>query len=454
MLIKIAAHFLALFILFTSAAWASEPVDFIVKGRYVVTMDTERRVIEGGAVAIRDGAIVAVDTMDTLLERYKAGKTLGDDESIVIPGLINTHTHIPMTLFRGIADDKTLLDWLNNAIWPLENAFVSVEMVKWGTLLGCWEMIRTGTTTFVDSYFHEDVVADATKEVGMRAVLGHGTSDFHAAEAFFRKWKEDPLIVPAIAPHSVYTCDELVLRASKEMAHRHDALMMIHAAESKGELAYSQEKFGATPVRLLQQLGLFEEKILLAHAVWVDDEELAMIRDGGVGVAYCPESNMSLASGIARIDDMLDAGVVRIGLGTDGAASNQSLDLFEEMNLGAKVQKVDELDATSVPAQRALEIATIGGAKAIHLDHIIGSLEVGKRADLAVISLDYPSLVPFYDVYSLLVYSARGHNVSTVLVDGKVLMENTILTTIDPAAVKAEAEKYQALISASPHATK
>lgn len=270
-----------------------------------------------------------------------------------------------------------------------------------------------------------------------------GTDDLQKAESFFQKWEGDSLITAAIAPHSVYTCDEKTLLAARKLSDQYNALLMIHAAESKGKIEFSKKKFNKRPVELLNDLGIFLGKTLIADAVWLTDQEMETIKNHSVGIAHCPESNMTLASGIADLDQWLALGMQNIGLGTDGAASNQTLDLFEEMNLAAKLQKVHALQAHQVPAQQALYLATLGGAREIGLEKQVGSLEVGKKADIVVLSTDYPSLQPFYDVYSLIVYAARGYNVDSVIVDGKVLVAGGCVTAVDTDSVKAKVQDYR-----------
>ena len=371
----------------------------------------------------------------------------------VLPGLINTHTHVPMVLLRGLADDLELEDWLNNYMFPVESRHVTREFVAAGTRLGLAEMIRGGISTFCDMYYFEDAVAEETSRAGLRAVLGEVVVDFPApdnktweealayVEKFADKWKGDALIVPAVAPHAPYTVGTEHLKQVHRLADRLDVPVVIHIAEAPSETGYTLKHFKARPVPYLERLGFLSPRVIGAHLVHVNDDEIQVLKQREVGVGHCPQSNMKLASGVAPIPDMLKAGL-RVGLGTDGAASNNDLDMWEEMDTAAKLHKVVTGDPTVVSARQALEMGTIGGARAIHMEDKIGSLEVGKYADLITLDLDAPHLVPIYDIYSHLVYAAKASDVVDTVVNGRVLMRDRRLLTLDEEEVKAEARRY------------
>jgi len=442
-----------------AASAPGEAVDLLLAGGTVVTMDAGFRVLEHGAVAVRGERIVAVGPARELGARYSGAKTIDTTGRIVMPGLVNTHTHVPMTLLRGVADDVELMVWLTKYIWPAEAAHVTPDFVTWGTRLAAWEMIRTGTTTFANMYFYEDKVAEATKEAGLRALCAATVMDkpvpglkdanegLRVAEAFLQKWSGDPLIVPAVGPHAAYTVGPETLMRAKALAERYQAPMMIHAAESPSEMALIKERYGTTTVAYLDKIGFLGPRLTLAHAIWLSDDEIATIAARGVGTAHCPSSNMKLASGVSPVPKLRKAGV-RAGLGTDGPASNNDLDMFEEIDLALKLQKITTGDPKVLSARDGVEMATIGGARALHLEREIGSLEVGKRADLIVLGADAPWAQPLYDVYSHLAYAMKGMDVATTVVDGRVLMEDGRMLTLDTAAVAAHTREYRERIAA------
>jgi 5-methylthioadenosine/S-adenosylhomocysteine deaminase len=438
---------------------AAEPCDLLLTGGTVVTMDAGFHVFEPGAVAVKGQRIVAVGAATELAARFSAARTLDTSGRIVMPGLVNAHTHVPMTLLRGVADDVELMVWLTKYIWPAENAWVTPEFVTWGTRLAAWEMIRTGTTTFADMYFYEDQVAEATKQAGLRGflaitVMDHavpGQKDAEAglvaAEAFLRKWQGDPLIVPALGPHAAYTVGPETLARVAALADRYSAPITIHAAESPSEMQMIRERYGTTTVEHLERIGFLGPRLTLDHAIWLSDAEIATLAARGVGTAHCPSSNMKLASGVSPVPKLLRAGV-RAGLGTDGPASNNDLDMFEEIDMALKLQKITSGDPAAMSARDGVALATIGGARALHLEHEIGSLEPGKRADLIVLRTDAPWAQTRYDVYSHLAYAQKGSDVATTIVDGRVLMEEGKLLTLDTAAIAAQAQAYRDKIAA------
>jgi len=440
---------------------SAEPADWIWSARYVITENPQHRVIENGAVAIRAGRIAGVGTKAEIDARFQARQRLDRPDAILAPGLINTHTHAAMSLFRGIADDLKLQDWLEKFIFPAEAKNVSAEFVRWGTRLGCLEMLLGGTTTFTDMYYFEDVVAEATKEAGMRGVLGETIIGFPVAdnktpaealaftEKYLTRFRNDPLIVPAVAPHALYTNSDETLKASRALADKYRAPLIIHLSETKKENDDTQAKRHMSPTQVLDSLGVLTGRTLAAHCVWVDETDMGILKSRGTGIAHCPSSNMKLASGIAPVTRMLELDLA-VGLGPDGpAGSNNDFNLFEEMDLAAKLQKVAKLDPQVVPATAALEMATIRGARALGLEKEIGSLEDGKRADLILVRLDRPNAVPLYDPISQMVYALKAGDVRDVMVEGKPLVRDGRILTLNVPQILAKAAEYRAKIAAS-----
>ncbi len=440
---------------------AAEPADWIWSARYVVTMDGGRRVIENGAVAVRGDRIVGVGTLSDIETKFQARQRIRTPQALIAPGLINTHTHAAMSLLRGIANDLRLQDWLEKYIFPAEAKNVNAEFVRWGTRLACLEMALGGTTTFTDMYYFEDIVAEAAKEAGLRGVLGETVLNFPAPDAktpqealafterFIRRFQDDPLIVPAVAPHALYTNTDESLRSARALANRYSVPLLIHVSETKQENDDSVAKRGMSPVQVLQSLGMFDGRTVAAHCVWLDDADIKVLAGKGAGVAHCPSSNMMLASGVAPVMKMLAAGIA-VGLGTDGpAGSNNDFNMFEEMDLAAKLQKVATGDPRALPAAQALEMATILAARALGMEKEIGSIEPGKRADLIGVRLDAPNAVPLYSVYSQMVYSLKAGDVEQVMVNGRWIVRSGRMLTLDRAAVLAEAEKYRRKVEAS-----
>jgi len=448
------------FLLFIPAL-AGETADWIWTGRYVVTMDAQRRVIEDGAIAIRGERILAAGARAEIEARYQARQRLDRPEAILAPGLISTHTHAAMSLFRGIADDLRLQDWLEHYIFPAEARNVSPDFVRWGTRLGCLEMLLSGTTTYTDMYYFEDIVAEATKEAGMRGVLGETIIGFPVPDAktpadalafterFLNRFHDDPLIVPAVAPHAIYTNSDETLKACRALANRHGAPLEIHLSETKRENEESLAKRKMTPTQALDALGVFNGRTVAAHAVWVDEADLGILKARGVGIAHCPSSNMKLASGVAPVTRMLALDLA-VGLGPDGpAGSNNDFNMFEEMDLAAKLQKVSTGDPRNLPATAAVEMATIRGARALGMDKEIGSLEPGKRADLISIRLDRPNAVPLYNVYSQMVYALKGSDVEDVMVNGRLVVREAQALTLNAGQIEAKAREYREQVEKS-----
>jgi 5-methylthioadenosine/S-adenosylhomocysteine deaminase len=438
-----------------------QKVELIVAGGTVVSMDAERRVLDDGAVAVSGDTIVAVATRSEILARYIAVRQIDASGKLVLPGFINGHTHVPMALFRGLKDDVTLDVWLKDYIFPAEAKNVTEDFVRWGTRLAAAEMIRGGTTTFADMYYFEDAIAEETKAAGMRGILGETWIDFPApdnktreataayTEKFLQRWKGDPLIQAAPAPHSIYLCSEKTLRDAQAMARKYHAPILIHVAESKKEHDDSVTKNGATSVQYMNRIGLLGPEIIAAHCIFVDEADRKLLAGNGVGCVHNPSSNMMLASGVAPVIEERAAGIA-VGLGTDGpAGSNNDLDLMEEMDLAAKLQKITKVDPRALGAKAVVEMATIEGAKAVHLEKEIGSLEAGKKADIILIGLDTPNAVPMYDVYSQLAYALKASEVETVIIGGRVVMRDRKLQTIKEEEVLAKAREYGKRIEAS-----
>ena len=435
-------------------------MDLIVRGGKFVTMDAARRVIDDGAVAIQGGRIVAIGTRAEVEAKYTGRETVDASGKVVIPGLINTHTHVPMTLFRGLADDLDLQEWLTKYIFPAEAKNVTEAFVRTGTQLGLAEMIRGGTTTYCDMYYFEDAIADETAKAGVRGLLGETVIDFPVAdnktnaeamaytERFVKKWQGNPLITPAIAPHAPYTVSEANLRAVRAFSDRTGAPVVIHLAETRKEVEDVEKAQGARPVAYLARIGFLNNRVIAAHVVWANPEEVALLKQFGVGVAHNPQSNMKLASGVAPVPQMLAADIA-VGLGTDGAASNNDLNMWEEMDTVAKLHKVMTGDPKVISALQAFEMATIRGARALHLDNQIGSLEAGKRADLCIVDLDDLSQTPLYNIYSHLVYATKADDVRTVIIEGRVVMRDRNLLTLDEQGIKMRARAFRERISRS-----
>jgi 5-methylthioadenosine/S-adenosylhomocysteine deaminase len=452
-----AALLAAAFVPYPSGQAARQTVSLIVTGGTVVTMDGAGRVLSPGAVAIEGRDIVALDTPAAIAARFSAPDVIDAAGQVVMPGLINTHGHAPMVLYRGLADDLALMDWLQGYIFPAEARTVSPAFVRAGTRLAALEMIQSGTTTFTDMYYFEEEIAAATKEAGLRAVLGQTVIQFPVAdartpadglaraEAFIKAWSADELIVPAVAPHAMYTLDAGTLKAVRAMAGRERAPVLIHLAETKEEADTSRKTHDMSPTAYLESLDFWGPRTVAAHAIWLSPDDIRILAKRGVGVSHNPESNMKLASGTAPVVPMRAAGI-RVALGTDGAASNNDLDMFEAMRQAAFLHKLSTGDPRAIPARTALEMATIDGARVLGLDAMTGSLEKGKRADLIVVSLSSARQTPMYDPMSHLVYTTRGQDVQSTIVNGRVLMRNREVLTLNEADVLADARAYAAKI--------
>ncbi len=435
-------------------------VDLIVSGRYVVTMNSDQNVIENGAVAIDNGIIVAVGTEQEIAENYAGRDNLDGGDRLVMPGLVNGHAHSAMTLLRGIADDLDLMTWLYEHIFPLEGQFVDEEFVRVGTELACWEMIRGGTTFFADMYFYSDMVSKVVEQCGLRAIAGQSAIDFPSpgfegwddsfasTVDYVKQWQgRSSRVIPAFALHAPYTVSPEHLTQALGVAKELDVPIMIHVAEDRREVTDIQKRYQTTSFRHLRKLGLLDHPLIAAHGVWVDEEEMAFLAASKTGVIHNPTSNLKTSAGIAPLPMMLKKGM-RVGLGTDGAASNNDLDMWEEMRLAALLHKGVSADPTVIPAYSALRMATIGGAEALGVEDITGSLEVGKRADLIQVDLSSLRLAPLYDIISHLVYVIDSNDVDVVIVDGQVLMRGGEVLTIDEDALRRSVEEMSSAIDA------
>ena len=443
--------------LLCAAAAHARTVDILITGGTVVTMAGDN--IEHGSVAIDDGAIVAVGPSSEIDKKYPGRTTIRARGMAVLPGFVNAHTHVPMTLFRGIADDRELMDWLRNFIFPAEAKNVDREFVKWGTRLAAAEMIRSGTTTFADMYYFESDIARETKAAGLRGVLGETLIDFPAPDnktwdegmAYMRKfvaeWKGDRLITPAFAPHAPFTVSKEHLQQVRAMATELGVPILIHVSETQDEVRQVKEKQnGLMPAAYLDSIGFLADDVTINHGVWLTPEEIRTVAAKKVGVAHCPESNMMLASGVAPVVEMRLADV-DLGIGTDGpAGSNNNLDMMEEAASAARLQKVTKQDPQALSARDVLAMATIGGARALNLEKKIGTLEVGKRADVIVVDLQQAKTQPVYSVESAIVYAASGNSVVTTICDGRILMRRGEVLTVDEDAAVAKAKEYRARI--------
>jgi 5-methylthioadenosine/S-adenosylhomocysteine deaminase len=444
-----------------SAQAARQPADLLITGGTVVTMDASRTILDDGAVAVKGDNIIAVGPRAELEGRYDAAQTIDAKGTLILPGFINGHTHVPMTLFRGLHDDVTLNDWLYKYIFPAEAKNVNEEFVRWGTRLAAAEQIRGGVTTFADMYYFEDAVAEETKAAGMRGVLGETFIDFPApdnkteaemlayTERFLKKWQGDPLIHAAVAPHSIYTCSQKTLQDAAALARKYHAPILIHTAEMKKEWEDSMKNNGMSPVQYLDKIGLLGPDVVSAHCIFVDAADRKTLAQKQVGCVHNPSSNMMIASGVAPVPEMRAAGIP-VGLGTDGpAGSNNDLDLMEEIDLAAKLAKITRMDPLALNAKAVVEMATIDGARALHLEKEIGSLEPGKKADLILIGLDEPNAVPMYDIYAQLAYALKGSDVQTVVIGGHIVMRNRKLLTLNEEEAIAKARQYKKSIAMS-----
>ena len=427
-------------------------LDILIKGGTLLTMSDSMDVLHDPVIGIKDGRIEFVKVSDIQHSNlYKAKEVLDAVGSVIMPGLINTHTHLPMVCFRGLADDLPLMDWLNKHIFPAEARFVNRDMVYAGAMLAIAEMILSGTTTFCDAYFYESSVARAAVDSGMRGVVSQGFIDLpkpndpmkisDIAERFIEKWQaKAPLITPSLACHSPYACMPETLMRIKDIARKAGVPYSIHLSETKEEITIIEERFGKRPVQYLRDINLLDDLTLAVHCNWLDEEEMEILSTFDVKVSHNPESNMKLAAGCAPVPDMIKKGIT-VGLGTDGCASNNDMDMFREMDTAAKVHKVMRMDPTVMDAKTVLRMATFCGAKALGMADKIGSIEQGKLADIIIIDMDKPHLVPLYNHYSQLIYAASGSDVKTSIINGKIVMHERKLLHVDLASILHEVRK-------------
>jgi 5-methylthioadenosine/S-adenosylhomocysteine deaminase len=426
--------------------------DMVVYNGTVLTVNRAFDVLEKGLVCIADGRLERVEANASKQALPKAPQVIDAQGGVIMPGLVNTHTHAPMSLFRGLADDLPLMTWLNDHIFKVEGRWLNPETVHTATLLSCAEMLLSGTTTFCDGYFFEDSVAAAVQASGMRAILGQGIVDFPApgvpepgknvdeALRFIQKWQgKTSLIEAGLFCHSPYTCSEETLRQARRVADDTATLFQIHVAETQSEVRQLQEKQGLSPVQYLDKLGVLKSRALLVHAIWVEEADIASMARGEIGVSVTTESEMKLASGVPPVPAFLKKGLP-VGIGTDGCASNNNLDMFQEMDFLAKLHKVKHLDPTVLPAKEVIDLATRGGAEALGLGDQTGSLEMGKRADLIIVQTHKPHLTPLYDPASHLVYAASGSDVRDVIIDGELVVRDRTVLTVKVEEVMAAVE--------------
>ncbi len=445
----------------TSTAQSKQPADLIITGGLIVSMNPARTIYQDASIAIKNDSILAIAPRTEIESKYHAALTIDAHGQLILPGFINGHTHVPMTLFRGLHDDVTLTDWLYKYIFPAEAKNVNEEFVRWGTRLAAAEQIRSGVTTFADMYYFEDAVAEETKAAGMRGVLGETFIDFPApdnrtnaamlayTEKFLQKWQGDPLIHAAPAPHSIYTCSKKTIQDASALARKYHAPILMHVSEMKKEWADSEKQNGMSPVQYLESLGVLGPDLIAAHCIFVDESDRKILAQKQVGCIHNPSSNMMIASGVSPVPEMRAAGIA-VGLGTDGpAGSNNDLDLMEEIDLAAKLAKITKMDPLALNAKAVVEMATIDGARALHLEKEIGSLEPGKKADLILISLDEPNAVPMYDVYAQIAYALKASDVETVIIGGRIVMRDHKLLTLDEPQILEKAREYQKSVSAS-----
>lgn len=442
----------------------TQTVDILLTNAHILTMDEEFRQYRRGALAVQGDSIVAVGPQEEVTTQFTAWQVLDCGGKVLMPGLVNAHTHVPMTLLRGLADDLRLDVWLLGYMWPVEREFVSPAFCRLGTLIACAEFIKSGVTAFADMYFFEDDVAQATAEAGLRGVCGQSVLKFPTSDSpsfedalarareFIQKWKGHPLIVPSVAPHAPYSTTPEILKACAQLAAEFDVPLQIHLSETAQEVETMREENGMPVVPYVKKQGLFEAKVLAAHCVHVDEGEMRTLLHARAGVAHNPSSNLKLASGFAPVSKMLETGL-NVGIGTDGPASNNDLDMFEEVRLAALLAKTVSNDPTSLPAWQALAMATRIGAQAMHVGHLTGSLVPGKRADLILVDLNPLHNSPRFErdpngPYAQIVYAAKSTDVTDVMVNGRWLMRDRQLLTLNEAELLAQAAEYARRIDA------
>lgn len=435
----------------------NEEYDILVTGGLLLSMSDNVGIIENPVIGIRDGRISLLQTLQSSTRNsYRAKETLDATDRLIMPGLINTHTHLPMVCFRGMADDLPLMEWLQNYIWPAEAKYINREMVYVSAMLAIAEMILSGTTTFCDAYFHESSVARASMDSGMRGIVCQGFIDLPApndpsrikevAERFIEKWQgKGPLLIPALACHAPYSCSAETLTIIKDVARKADVPYTIHVSETREEVSIIRDRYGKLPVVYLRDLNILDKRTIAVHCNWLEEEEMDILGAFDVTVSHNPESSLKLAAGIAPIPKLLQKGIT-VGLGTDGAASNNDLDLFGEMGTAARIHKVAEMDPTVMDAVSVLKMATIDGARVLGLDERIGSIEAGKCADIIILDTNRPHWVPLFNPYSQLVYAASGADVVTSIIGGRMVMRERKILNMDLPVIMKEVRKITAAI--------
>ncbi len=429
-----------------------EKIDLLIKNVAILTLDSKNTSLKNGFIAVKKEKIIAVGVSGDE-KNYSAKKLIEGREMLALPGLINAHTHAAMVYFRGIADDLPLKEWLEKHIWPAEAKYVNPHFIREAIKLAAIEMLKSGTTSFCDMYFAEDEAAEVLEQIGIRSFLGEGLLDFptpisstpeeglRRAEELIKKWQGSSLIHPIVAPHAPYTCSADLLKSAKELSDKYNVPLHIHLAEEKWEVEKIEEEKGMSPVAYLQDLDFLGKRTSAAHVNWVSEDDVKILAQTKTGVVHNPESNLKLATGFCPVPDLLSAGV-KVALGTDGATSNNNLDMFEEMSLCARLHKGLKKDPTTLKAKEVLRLATMGGAEILNAQDEIGSIEVGKKADIILLDLKQPHLVPLYDLASQVVYAAKSSDVKTVIVNGKIIVENGRILTVDEDEVIAKAQAF------------
>lgn len=435
----------------TLTAFAKEKIDILLKNGIILTMNNDKEIINNGVIAIKNNKIIDIGGKE-IENKYFAKKIIDANEGIIMPGMINTHTHASMSVFRSLADDVP--DRLPRYIFPLEKKMVSREMVYIGAIHGSIEMVKSGVTTMTDMYYFEDEVARAVKEIGMRGILGETVIKFPVADAskpfggieyaekFIQEYKNDELITPAFAPHAPQTNDTEHLKIITKLSEKYNVPVLMHVAETEKESEYFKEKYNMSPVKYLDSIGALNKRFVAAHLIFVNDEDIEILKKNDVGIAHNMVANIKSAKGISPALKMYNQGL-RVGLGTDGPMSGNTLDIIGQMGYVAKMHKLDNKDRSALPPNIAVEMATIGGAKALHMEDKIGSLEIGKLADVVIVETNSVNMIPMYDPYSALVYSANASNVETVIINGKIIVEDKKIKTYDEKKSRKDMNEFK-----------
>lgn len=417
-------------------------VDLIIRNGIILTINPSGQIINKGSIAIEKNIIIAIDSIENIDIEYFSDEIIDADEKIVMPGLINCHTHLPMSLYRGIADDMQLKEWLYDYIFPAEAEFSTANNISIATQLAVLEMIKSGTTCFNDMYYFEDEIAQAATKIGIRGVISESLIDYPApnaknykeaykyTEMLIEKYHNDELIKVAVAAHAPYSCSVELLKEARKLSEKHNLNFNIHVAESKWEIKTIKKLYNLTPVQHLENIGILGEGFVFAHGVWLNNDDIEIVAKHNIAIAHCPECNMKLSSGVAPISKLLENNC-NVGLGTDGVASNNNLNMFEEMKAMTLLAKLSSNDSSTINAQKSVQIATIDAAKCLRMDNLIGSLEVGKLADIIIIDNKKPNNVPQYNIYSSLVYSISGSDVTDVIINGKIILKNNSFLNIN-----------------------